>query len=81
MSDPIPTPRTDAAAVFCYGHIDRKWISMDFARAIERELAVAEEALEAISHEHRSMQPTRAAEKAIEARRHLTEMRAQKGTK
>lgn len=35
------TPRTDAAEQFCYGHVDRKWVTATFARQLETDLANA----------------------------------------
>ena len=35
------TPRTDALAQFCYGHIDQQWVSAYEFQRLERELAAA----------------------------------------
>ena len=42
MKTESDTPRTDATSQYCYGHVDRKWVSVTFARTLERELNAAQ---------------------------------------
>lgn len=42
------TPRTDTAERYVYGRIDRKWVTADFARLLERELNAAKSSIEAL---------------------------------
>lgn len=46
MNTTSNTPRTDTAERYVYGRIDRKWVTADFARLLERELNAAKAQIE-----------------------------------